>query len=206
MIANAPVFDLPKPAASLPTLFGAFQIRVFEIEGKEHIALVRGDVAGGVDVPIRVHSECMTGDVFGSLRCDCRAQLELAVTKLGEAERGVLLYLRQEGRGIGLANKIRAYALQERGMDTVDANLALGFRDDQRTYAAAAEMLSILGVKSVRVMTNNPDKIAQLRGAGVEVSGRISHLATPTPQNRFYLETKAKRSGHLIDLGPSVIK
>lgn len=161
--------------------------------------MVHGDVIGREDVPIRMHSECLTGDVMGSLRCDCRDQLEEALRRLAAMERGVLLYLRQEGRGIGLINKIRAYALQDQGLDTVEANLALGFRDDERDYAIAAHMIRSLELRSVQVMTNNPDKIAQLERNGIAVSGRISHVLPPNPHNRFYLETKANRSGHYID-------
>jgi GTP cyclohydrolase II len=147
-----------------------------------------------------MHSECLTGDVMGSFRCDCRDQLETALRKLGSMERGLLLYLRQEGRGIGLINKIRAYALQEKGLDTVQANLALGFRDDERDYAIAAHMLMSLNVESVRLMTNNPDKICQLQQHGTKVAGRIPHVIPPNDYNRFYLETKVARSGHQIDL------
>jgi GTP cyclohydrolase II len=169
-------------------------------DGKEHVALVHGDVVEGDDVPVRLHSECLTGDVMGSLRCDCRDQLTEGLRTIQREGRGILLYLRQEGRGIGLLNKIRAYALQESGLDTVEANQALGFRDDERDYAVAAHMLRSLGVKSVRVVTNNPDKIRQLEQHGVTVSGRIPHVIPPNEFNRFYLETKARRSGHLIDL------
>ena len=137
---------------------------------------------------------------MGSLRCDCRDQLETALRKIGSMERGLLLYLRQEGRGIGLINKIRAYALQEKGLDTVQANLMLGFRDDERDYSVAAHMLMSLNVESVRLMTNNPDKIRQLEQHGTKVSGRIPHVIPPNDYNRFYLETKVARSGHQIDL------
>ncbi len=187
--------------ADLPSRFGDFRIVAFwnNRDAKEHVAIVRGDVVGAKDVPARMHSECLTGDVIGSLRCDCRDQLEAALRTIGSLDRGILLYLRQEGRGIGLINKIRAYALQDQGLDTVEANLALGFRDDERDYAVAAHMLHSLGVKSVKLMTNNPNKIRQLEGYGVTVSGRIPHLLPPNPHNRFYLETKANRSGHWID-------
>jgi GTP cyclohydrolase II len=188
--------------AQLPSRFGEFQIVAFwnNRDQKDHIAIVHGDVVDAIDVPTRLHSECLTGDVMGSLRCDCRDQLEAALAKIGSLPRGVLLYLRQEGRGIGLANKIRAYALQDRGLDTVEANLALGFRDDERDYAVAAHMLHSLGIRSVQLMTNNPNKVAQLEGYGVRVSSRLPHLLPPNPHNRFYLETKARRSGHYIDL------
>jgi GTP cyclohydrolase II len=149
---------------------------------------------------VRLHSECLTGDVLGSLRCDCRDQLVEGLRAIQREARGVLLYLRQEGRGIGLLNKIRAYALQEQGLDTVEANQALGFRDDERDYAVAAHMLRSLSIRSVRVITNNPEKIRQLTQHGVEVTGRMPHVIPPNDFNRFYLETKARRSGHLIDL------
>lgn len=187
--------------AKLPSRFGDFRIVAFwnNRDQKDHIAIVHGDVVGAENVPTRMHSECLTGDVIGSLRCDCRDQLETALKKIGQMERGVVLYLRQEGRGIGLANKIRAYALQDQGMDTVEANLALGFRDDERDYAIAAHMLSSLGISSVQLMTNNPGKVRQLEQYGVKVSERLPHLLPPNPHNRFYLETKAQRSGHFID-------
>jgi len=188
--------------AELPTRFGDFQIVAFEnnTDGKDHIAIVRGDVTNAEDVPVRLHSECLTGDALGSLRCDCRDQLEAALKAIGQMERGMVLYLRQEGRGIGLKNKIRAYALQDYGMDTVEANLALGFRDDERDYAVAAHMLASLKVKSIQLMTNNPRKISELERYGVKISGRIPHILPPNPHNEFYLRTKAEKSGHLIDL------
>jgi GTP cyclohydrolase II len=187
--------------AKLPSRFGDFRIVAFwnNRDQKDHIAIVHGDVVGAGDVPTRMHSECLTGDVIGSLRCDCRDQLETALQKIGKMERGVVLYLRQEGRGIGLANKIRAYSLQDQGMDTVEANLALGFRDDERDYAIAAHMLLSLGISSVHLMTNNPTKVEQLEQYGMKVSRRLPHLLPPNPHNRFYLETKAQRSGHFID-------
>ena len=188
--------------AELPTRFGKFHIVAFENnkDGKEHVAITRGDVIGASDVPVRLHSECLTGDVMGSLRCDCRDQLESALRKIGRMERGMVLYLRQEGRGIGLINKIRAYSLQDQGLDTVEANLALGFRDDERDYAVAAHMLMSLKIESVQLMTNNPKKINQLTQYGIKVNGRIPHIMEPNEYNRFYLETKAEKSGHLIDL------
>jgi GTP cyclohydrolase II len=167
---------------------------------KEHLAVVRGDILGAEELTTRLHSECLTGDGLGSLRCDCRDQLTGALRHLGEAERGLLLYLRQEGRGIGLINKVRTYALQDLGMDTVEANRALGFRDDERDYAIAAHMLLSLNVRSIQLMTNNPRKIAQLTRHGVRVTRRIPHIIPPNEYNRFYLETKANRSGHWIDL------
>jgi GTP cyclohydrolase II len=141
----------------------------------------------------------LTGDAIGSLRCDCRDQLEAALIAIGKMEKGMVLYLRQEGRGIGLTNKVRAYSLQDQGLDTVEANLALGFRDDERDYAVAAHMLMSLGINSVQLMTNNPKKIDQLTQYGITVSGRIPHIMPPNDYNRFYLETKAAKSGHLID-------
>jgi len=187
--------------AELPSRFGDFHIVAFENnhDGKDHVAITRGDVIGAEDVPVRLHSECLTGDGLGSLRCDCRDQLETALRALGQMEKGLLLYLRQEGRGIGLTNKIRAYSLQDEGLDTVQANLALGFRDDERDYAVAAHMLMSLKVRSVRLMTNNPRKINQLTQYGIQVNGRIPHIMAPNEYNRFYLETKAAKSGHLID-------
>jgi GTP cyclohydrolase II len=187
--------------ADLPSRFGRFRIVAFwnNRDGKEHVALVHGDVMGAEDLPTRLHSECLTGDAIGSLRCDCRDQLEVSLRKIGAMERGVILYMRQEGRGIGLINKVRAYALQDRGLDTVEANLALGFRDDERDYAVAAHMLASLNVGSVWLMTNNPRKIEQLTALGTKVSGRIPHVIPATEFNRFYLETKAARSGHMIE-------
>ncbi len=187
--------------ADLPTRFGSFRIVAFENnrDGKEHVAIVHGEILDAEEVPTRLHSECLTGDAIGSLRCDCRDQLESALRTLATMQRGVLFYLRQEGRGIGLINKVRAYALQDRGLDTVDANLALGFRDDERDYAIAAHMIESLDIVSIRLMTNNPRKIAQLTQFGVKVTDRIPHVIPPNDHNRFYLETKAARSGHWID-------
>jgi GTP cyclohydrolase II len=188
--------------AELPTRFGRFRLVGFwnNRDGKDHVAMVSGEVVGGEEVPVRLHSECLTGDVMGSLRCDCRDQLTAGLDAIQRQGRGLLLYLRQEGRGIGLVNKIRAYALQEQGLDTVEANLALGFRDDERDYAVAAHMLHSLGIRSIRLVTNNPEKVRQLTQHRVTVSGRIPHVIPPNEFNRFYLETKARRSGHLIDL------
>jgi GTP cyclohydrolase II len=186
--------------ADLPTRFGRFRIVAFwnNRDGKEHVALVHGDAMGASDVPARLHSECLTGDALGSLRCDCRDQLEVALCRLSTMPRGVLLYLRQEGRGIGLRNKIRAYQLQDRGLDTVEANRALGFRDDERDYQIAAHMLASLNIDSIQLMTNNPDKIAQLQRYGVKIAKRIPHVIAPNEFNRAYLLTKAVRSGHQI--------
>lgn len=187
--------------AQLPSKFGQFRVVVFrnDRDGKEHLAMVRGDVAGHEDVPTRLHSECLTGDVLASLRCDCRDQLERALSRVGTLPRGLVLYMRQEGRGIGLTNKIRAYRLQEQGMDTVDANVALGFRDDERDYEIAAAMLRVLGVRSIQLMTNNPDKVRQLESHGVVVRERVAHVIRPNAHNATYLATKARRSGHLIE-------
>ena len=188
--------------AELPTRFGRFKIVAFwnNRDEKEHVALVHGDVMGAAEVPTRLHSECLTGDALGSLRCDCRDQLEVALRRLSSMERGLLLYLRQEGRGIGLRNKVRAYALQDRGLDTVEANRALGFRDDERDYGVAAHMIASLNVKSVQLMTNNPNKIQQLEKNGIKVSGRIPHVMPVNEFNRFYLQTKAVRSGHYLEI------
>lgn len=187
--------------ADLPTRFGNFHIVGFwnDGDGKEHVAIVKGDPFGKSDVPVRLHSECLTGDALGSLRCDCRDQLTGALQTIGRQETGMVLYLRQEGRGIGLLNKLRAYGLQDEGLDTVDANVALGFRDDERDYSIAAHMLGLLQVRSIRLMTNNPRKIQGLRDLGVDVSGRIPHIIPANEYNRSYLATKAARSGHLID-------
>lgn len=190
-------------SADLPTRHGAFRVLVFSNDQNdgENVAIVRGDVWGLDGVDVRIHSECMTGDVLGSLRCDCRAQLEGALAHVGALPRGIVLYLRQEGRGIGLTNKIRAYALQqEQGLDTVDANLALGFRDDERDYGIGVSILRTLGVRSVRLLTNNPDKIRQLVALGMPVRERVPHAFAAGPHNRSYLETKALRSGHLLEL------
>jgi GTP cyclohydrolase II len=186
--------------ANLPTRFGLFRIVAFynNRDGKDHIALVHGDVLGGEEVVTRLHSECLTGDALGSLRCDCRDQLTAALAHIAEEPCGILLYMRQEGRGIGLLNKIRAYALQDRGLDTVDANLALGFLDDERDYAVAAHMLASLTVRSIRLLTNNPRKVDELRRYGIVVTERIPHVIPANQYNRAYLETKAQRSGHLI--------
>ena len=187
--------------AELPTRFGDFHIVAFwnNRDSKEHVAIIKGEIMGAENVPVRLHSECLTGDVIGSLRCDCRDQLITALEMIGKMDRGILLYLRQEGRGIGLINKIRAYSLQDQGLDTVEANIALGFRDDERDYAVAAHMLMSLKVGSVHLITNNPKKIEQLTQHGIHVTDRIPHVMLPNEHNRFYLETKAAKSGHFID-------
>ncbi len=188
-------------AAKLPTRWGDFQVIAYRDigTGKEHAAIVKGDVAGQ-DILIRVHSECLTGDLFGSLRCDCGPQLEEALQKIEEAGRGVVLYLRQEGRGIGLIDKIAAYELQELGLDTVEANLELGHPEDARSYEAARDILHDLGVESVRLLTNNPTKVDALRAFGFEVTRRIPHEVGSHAMNQRYLETKRDRMGHMLDL------
>ena len=190
--------------AKLPTKHGVFEIYAFETDAGralDDVAVVRGEVAGHAEVPVRVHSECLTGDVLGSLRCDCGDQLHEALRRFGESERGVLLYMRQEGRGIGIANKVRAYALQDTGLDTVDANRHLGFDDDLRRYDVAGAMLAALGVASIELHTNNPKKVEGLREAGVEVARRRPLRVPPRDENRFYLETKRRRFGHLLGSG-----
>ena len=186
--------------ATLPTRHGVFRCIVFrhsEDLTKEHVALVIGEVSGH-DTLLRIHSECLTSEVFGSLKCDCAEQLDLALKRVGEAGRGVVLYLRQEGRSIGLVNKIRAYALQAEGADTVDANRALNLPDDARRYDAATEMLFWLGVRSVRVMTNNPAKIEALRALGVVVRERVPVVVEAQPFSRTYLATKRARMRHVL--------
>ncbi len=189
--------------SDLPTDRGLFRIVVFrdKRDGREHVAMVKGDVRDLEGVPVRLHSECLTSEVFGSLRCDCRAQLDRALDFISQQGKGVLVYLRQEGRGIGLGNKIRAYALQqEEGLDTVEANLKLGFADDLRRYDVAAEILRSLGVKSADLITNNPLKIAGLVDEGIPVRRRIPSRTLSNPLNVDYLKTKRDRSGHLIEL------
>jgi len=188
--------------ATLPTLYGEFQVYVFRdnIDKKEHLAIVKGDINDGEMIPVRIHSEYLTSEVLGSLKCDCREQLQTALQYIADGGRGLVLYMRQEGRGIGLGNKIAAYALQEIGYDTVEANHKLGFPDDLRRYDVAAGMLRILGVKSVRLLTNNPKKIRGLEEFGIEVIERVPVEIQPNPVNQFYLMTKAKKSGHLLNL------
>ena len=193
-------------AASLPTRHGDLLIHVFRLgDDTEVVALVHGEVAGDEPVLVRLHSECLTGEALGSLRCDCGEQLEAGLDQIGRAERGVLLYLRHEGRGIGLFDKIRAYALQDGGLDTVDANVALGLPVDGRDYSAAAAVLRKLGVSRVRVMTNNPAKLQALAEHGIEVVERVSIEASPNPVNVAYLRTKASRMGHLLDGKPLML-
>lgn len=187
--------------ARLPSRHGEFEVVSFIDEAGrtlEDVAIVRGALVGAAEVPTRVHSECLTGDVFGSFRCDCRDQLELALARIAAAETGVILYLRQEGRGIGIAQKVRAYELQEKGLDTVEANLHLGFDDDLRDYSVAAAMLHALGVASIALHTNNLRKIEGLRAGGVEVSRREAIIAESRQENAGYLATKRDKSGHLL--------
>jgi 3,4-dihydroxy 2-butanone 4-phosphate synthase/GTP cyclohydrolase II len=186
--------------ASLPTRFGAFNVAVFDIDGTpgEAVALMHGPLDADVIPLVRLHSECLTGDVLGSLRCDCGQQLSASLALIARAPSGVLLYLRQEGRGIGLANKIRAYALQDTGLDTVDANLALGLPVDRREYASAAAILRELGLRQVRLLTNNPLKSAALEKHGVQVVERVPLTIRPNSVNGRYLRTKADRMGHLL--------
>lgn len=177
---------------------GTFRFVGFEDrQGREHLAVVKGDIRGD-EVLCRVHSECLTGEVFHSRRCECGPQLDLALQRLEESGRGVVIYLRQEGRGIGLINKLRAYELQSAGADTLDANLALGFAGDLRRYDVAAEMLQQLGVLSVVLMSNNPDKQAQLEDAGIKVTRRVPHVTGVHDDNREYMKTKGARMGHLL--------
>ena len=188
--------------ANMPTDNGTFKIVGFEnhIDGKEHIALVKGDVKGKEGVTVRIHSECFTGDILGSLRCDCGSQLKTAMRRIDRLGEGVILYLRQEGRGIGLLNKLRAYNLQEEGMDTLDANLHLGFGADMRDYAVAAQMLKALGVKSIKLLTNNPLKINGLEEYGIPVVEREEIEIEHNKVNKVYLKTKKERMGHLLKI------
>jgi 3,4-dihydroxy 2-butanone 4-phosphate synthase/GTP cyclohydrolase II len=184
--------------SALPTSHGSFRLVVYRAsDDEEHVAMVRGEVRGATGVLTRVHSECFTGEVLGSLRCDCRDQLEQALTRIAKEDQGVLVYMRQEGRGIGLGNKIRAYALQDQGIDTVEANLALGFDADMRTYEIAAAILTDLGVESVRLMTNNPAKIEGLESAGIQVTAQESHWVKASEHSEDYLRIKKIKMGHI---------
>ena len=191
-------------SCALPTPWATFQLHAFleQDTGKEHLAITLGDVSDGQPVLARLHSECLTGDTLFSLRCDCGAQLESAIRQIAKEGRGILLYLRQEGRGIGLINKIRAYSLQESGADTVEANHQLGFADDLRNYSMCAPMLRHFGIRSLRLLTNNPRKIMALKDLDIEIE-RLEHIASSTRFNARYLATKASKLGHLLPKAPA---
>jgi GTP cyclohydrolase II len=188
-------------SAALPTRFGTFRIYGFldRRDGKEHTAVVHGEVRGREACPVRVHSECHTGDVWFSLRCDCREQLEASLRYIKSQRCGVVIYLRQEGRGIGLLNKLKAYHLQDQGLDTVDANNELGLPTDARDYTPAVEIIRLLGIRSVHLLTNNPEKIEGLRREGMPVVARVPLIVPANPHNNRYLRTKKERLGHLLD-------
>lgn len=185
----------------MPTKYGEFIAYgyVNRLNGEHHVALVKGDIGDGRDVLCRVHSECLTGDTFGSLRCDCGEQFASAMKQIEKEGRGILLYMRQEGRGIGLINKLKAYELQEQGMDTLEANIALGFAGDERRYYIGAQILRDLGVKTLRLLTNNPDKVYQLADFGMEISERVPIKIQPTVYDLFYLQTKQQKMGHILN-------
>jgi 3,4-dihydroxy 2-butanone 4-phosphate synthase / GTP cyclohydrolase II len=188
--------------AKLPTKFGDFKVIAYRsnTDPTEHVAVVMGNVNTEEPVLVRVHSQCLTGDVFHSLRCDCGEQIEMAMKRIAEAGRGVVLYMRQEGRGIGLHNKIKAYALQDKGMDTVEANLALGFKADQRDYGVGAQILADLGIKNMRLMTNNPKKMSGLASYGLKIIEQLPITTKPNPHNKRYLSTKQEKMGHLLEI------
>ena len=185
--------------ANMPTKYGKFMAHCYinKINGEHHVALVMGDISDGENILCRVHSECLTGDVFGSMRCDCGQQLDKAMKMIAEEGRGVLLYMRQEGRGIGLVNKLKAYKLQDEGADTLDANLALGFPGDMREYYTGAQILKDIGIKSLNLLTNNPDKVYQLEDYGMKITKRVSIEIEANPFDKFYLQTKKIRMGHI---------
>ena len=187
--------------ARIPTYHGEFQLCIYQKDetGKEHLALVMGDLSGKEDVLVRVHSECFTGDVLGSLRCDCGEQLQRAMAMIADTGEGAIIYLRQEGRGIGLGEKLRAYNLQDEGYDTVEANLALGHQADERDYTCAARILENIGIRSIALITNNPSKIEALDSLGMKICRRIPLFPSINPENARYLNTKAERMRHLID-------
>ena len=187
--------------ASLPTRYGEFKAIAYksDVDTKEHIALVMGDVVNAKPVLVRVHSECLTGDVFGSLRCDCGEQVAMAMQAIAKEGRGVILYMRQEGRGIGFHNKIRAYELQDKGMDTVEANISLGFAPDLRDYGIGAQILTDLGIREIRLLTNNPKKVISLEGHGLKVVQTVPIVVKPNPHNLRYLETKKNKMGHIME-------
>ena len=184
----------------LPTSFGDFEMRVYKssVDGAEHIAMVKGDLSTTDNVLVRAHSECMTSEVFSSIKCDCRMQLDAAMEKIAKEGCGVILYMRQEGRGIGLINKVKAYSLQDKGFDTVDANLELGFDDDLRDYGIGAQILVDLGVKNLRLMTNNPKKVVGLEGYGLNITERVAIEIAPNERSKEYLKTKKDRMGHIL--------